>query len=140
MKVREAMATTVDCISPQDTVQHAAELMKEKDTGFIPVVEGDRLAGAVTDRDIVVRCLAEGHPDCLREPVNHVMTHDIETISPEDDLDTAAKTMARRQIRRPAAPARPRETPGLLRRTRESAPPRSCGKRRPARTRSSPAG
>lgn len=100
MKVREAMATTVDCISPQDTVQRAAELMKEKDTGFIPVVEGDRLAGAVTDRDIVVRCLAEGHPDCLREPVNHVMTHDIETISPEDDLDTAAKTMARRQIRR----------------------------------------
>jgi CBS domain-containing protein len=100
MKVRDAMADTVSCARPQDTIQHVAELMKQEDTGFIPVVEGERVVGVVTDRDIVVRCLAEAHPSPLQEPVDHIMTTEVETVSPDDDLNIAAQKMAGDEIRR----------------------------------------
>jgi CBS domain-containing protein len=100
MKVRDAMADTISCASPQDTIQHVAQLMKKDDTGFIPVVEGDRLAGVVTDRDIVIRCIAEGHSNPSQETVGHIMSTDVETVSPDEDLDKAAQKMANQEIRR----------------------------------------
>jgi CBS domain-containing protein len=100
MKVREAMSTTISCAAPRDTIQHVAEIMKKDDTGFVPVVEGEVLLGAVTDRDIVVRCLAVGHQDPMHETVEHVMSRDVQTISPDDDLETAGRTMATQEIRR----------------------------------------
>lgn len=100
MKTRDAMADTISCAGPQDTIQHVAELMKKDDTGFIPVVEGDRLVGVVTDRDIVIRCLAEGHGNPLQERVAHVMSREVETVSPDDDLETAGEKMANQEIRR----------------------------------------
>ncbi len=63
MKVREAMAKTISTAKPNDTVARAAKLMKMEDCGFIPVVAEDKIVGVVTDRDIVIRCLAEGHAD-----------------------------------------------------------------------------
>lgn len=100
MKVREAMAKTISCAAPRDTIQHVAELMKQEDTGFIPVVDGEVLMGVVTDRDIVIRCLAEGHQDPVHETVEHVMSRDVQTVSPDDELETAARTMAGEEIRR----------------------------------------
>lgn len=100
MNVREAMAETISCATPEDTIWRVAEMMKKDDTGFIPVVEGDRLVGVVTDRDIVIRCLAEGHGSPLQETVDHVMSRDVQTVSPDDDLATAAQIMATGEIRR----------------------------------------
>ena len=100
MKVREAMADTISSANPQDTIERVAQLMKQEDTGFIPVVEGGTLIGAITDRDIVIRCLASGHQDPLHERVDHVMTREVRAISPDDDLETAATTMAEVEVRR----------------------------------------
>lgn len=94
------MADTVTCARPEDTIRQAAQMMKEDATGFIPVVEGERVIGCVTDRDIVIRCVAEGHMDLLQEPVRHIMSTNIVTVKPEDDLDQAAGQMAGEQIRR----------------------------------------
>lgn len=100
MNVRDAMAHTIRCATAQDTIQRVAEMMKQEDTGFIPVVAGDRLVGVVTDRDIVVRCLAEGHGNPLVETVEHVMSRDVQTLSPDDNLETAGQMMANQEIRR----------------------------------------
>ncbi len=62
MTVREAMTTTISTAGPDDTVAHAAGLMRAENCGFIPVVDGGRVVGVVTDRDIVMRCIAVGRP------------------------------------------------------------------------------
>jgi CBS domain-containing protein len=99
MKVRDAMAQTISTARPDDTLQHVAQLMKEEDAGFIPIVEGDRLLGVVTDRDIVVRCVAEGH-DVRSERADHCMTPSPVTISADADLTEAARLMDENQVRR----------------------------------------
>lgn len=101
MKVRDAMAKTVSTAAPKDTIGKVAQLMKQEDAGFIPVTEsGGRLMGVVTDRDIVIRCLAEGHGNVLEEPVDHAMTQRPVTITPDDDIEKAAELMGRAQVRR----------------------------------------
>lgn len=100
MKVSEAMAKTISTASPDDEIQQVASLMKSEDCGFIPITEGDRLVGVVTDRDIVTRCLAEGH-DALHETARHVMTATgLCTVRPDDELETAAALMQQREVRR----------------------------------------
>jgi CBS domain-containing protein len=61
MKVREAMAKTVTSAKKTDKVGDVAKQMKSEDAGFIPVVDGELLIGVITDRDIVINCIAEGH-------------------------------------------------------------------------------
>jgi CBS domain-containing protein len=100
MKVRDAMAKTVSTATPQDTIGRVAQLMKQEDAGFIPVVEGSRLVGVVTDRDIVIRCLAEGHGNVLEEPVDHAMSKDTITVKADDDIEKAAELMGRAEVRR----------------------------------------
>ncbi|MFF2484151.1 CBS domain-containing protein [Paenibacillus sp. NPDC058071] len=82
----------------QDNIYELAVLMKKHDIGFVPIVDGKKLVGVVTDRDLVVRGYAEKHPGSTS--VEQVMTTDIETISPEASADEAAKLMASRKIRR----------------------------------------
>jgi CBS domain-containing protein len=98
MRVREAMATTISTARPDDTVARAAELMKNEDCGFIPVVAGDEVVGVVTDRDIVIRCLAGGH--ALTEGLDHVMTPRAWTIEADATLEAAAHEMAAHEVRR----------------------------------------
>ncbi len=100
MKVRDAMTTSVSTANPGDSIQRVASIMKSEDVGFVPIVEGDELVGVVTDRDIVVGCVAEGHDGLLQESVSHVMTPHVESVSPDDDLKQAADRMANEQIRR----------------------------------------
>jgi CBS domain-containing protein len=100
MKVRDAMAKTVSTAAPQDTLGKVAKLMKKEDAGFIPVTAKDkRLLGVVTDRDIVIRCVAEGH-NPIEEPIESAMTKDPITVSPEDDIAKAAELMGRAEVRR----------------------------------------
>jgi CBS domain-containing protein len=100
MKVRDAMAKTVSSARKSDKVVDVAQKMKQEDAGFIPVVEnGGTLIGVITDRDIVIRCIAEGH-DPRSETAEHLMSRQVTIIAPDDDIEQAAKMMERDEIRR----------------------------------------
>jgi CBS domain-containing protein len=81
------------------TVLEAAKRMAKEDVGAIPGVEGDRLVGVLTDRDIVLRVVAEGR-DPMTTRVGEVASTDLETVSPDDDLDVALRKMASVKVRR----------------------------------------
>jgi CBS domain-containing protein len=100
MKVHEAMARNPRSVTPRDTIQQVAEAMKEQEAGFIPVCENGSVVGVIIDRDIVLRCLAEGHGDALQETAAHCMSSDIVTIEEDADLEQAASLMEQREIRR----------------------------------------
>ncbi|WP_253944826.1 CBS domain-containing protein [Paenibacillus sp. NEAU-GSW1] len=91
---------STDCVTAtlKDNIYELAVLMKKHDIGFIPIVEGTKLIGVVTDRDLVVRGYAEKHSGSTS--VETVMTSDVETISPDASADEAVKRMASHQIRR----------------------------------------
>ncbi|MNI25436.1 Hypoxic response protein 1 [compost metagenome] len=99
-KVNEIMTREVVTVTPKDNVYEVAVKMKQHDTGFIPVVEegSDRLVGVITDRDLVVRGIAEKHPNSAA--VENVMTTGIRTASLDTSVDEAAELMADQQIRR----------------------------------------
>jgi CBS domain-containing protein len=93
------MARIVHRAKKNDKVGDVANTMKQQDIGFMPVVDGDVLVGVITDRDIVVSCIAEGH-DPRGETAEHVMTRQITTIGPDEDIEEASQRMEREEIRR----------------------------------------
>lgn len=102
MKVQDIMTGEPRSVTPDATAQEAARLMKEMDTGVIPVVESSssrKLVGVVTDRDIAIRMVAEGRAaDCR---VSDVMSSGrLATCGPSDDVDRVMETMSREQVRR----------------------------------------
>jgi CBS domain-containing protein len=99
MNVSEIMTTNVATAEPDSTLEEIATMMKDENVGAIPVVDGDELVGIVTDRDIVVRCIAEGKDPSECE-VEEIVSEDLETVSPDDDVRRAAEIMQRKQIRR----------------------------------------
>lgn len=99
MKVREAMTERVTTAGPETTLEEIAGMMKSEDTGAIPVVDEDELIGIVTDRDIVVRCVAEAG-DPREMTAEDVVSENLETIDPESDVEEALELMANKQIRR----------------------------------------
>jgi CBS domain-containing protein len=100
MKVRDAMARTVTCASPGDSLRDAARAMRAEDAGFLPVVDDGRLVGVLTDRDIVIRWIAEEEDDPHDARVGEVMSTAVRTVAPEDDLDDAARIMSAAEVRR----------------------------------------
>lgn len=97
--IQDVMTRDVQSISPQETVQRAAQLMDELNVGAIPVLDGDRLVGMITDRDITVRSTAAGQaPDQAR--VGDIMSTDVRTCSPRQTVDEVLDQMADVQIRR----------------------------------------
>lgn len=96
--VKEIMSTDCVTATTKDNIYELAVLMKQHDIGFIPVVEGKKLIGVVTDRDLVVRGYAEKHSGSTS--VSEVLTNDIKTITSATTVDDAAKLMANNQIRR----------------------------------------
>jgi CBS domain-containing protein len=98
-KVKDVMTRGVEVIAPDSTLIQAAEKMRRFNIGPVPVCDGDRLVGLVTDRDLVVRGIAMGH-DPHTSKVSSVMTEDVEVIHLEANLDEAADMMKDRQIRR----------------------------------------
>ena len=98
MKVSEVMTRDVQTIRPDQRVQDAASFMLNADAGSIPVTEGDRLIGMITDRDIAVRGIAKGYgPDT---PVRELMTDDLVVVRIDEDVEEAATKMSEAQVRR----------------------------------------
>ncbi len=98
MKVREVMTSDVETVRPDQTAQEAAAFMLSADTGSIPVTDGDKLIGMITDRDIAVRGVAKGYgPDTL---VRDLMSDDLICAREDDDVEEAAARMSEAQVRR----------------------------------------
>jgi CBS domain-containing protein len=97
--IRELMTPNPRSLESGSTVMEAARLMRDQDVGLVPVTEGDKLVGTVTDRDIVVRVVAEGTP-LESVTVGEIASRELVTIDPQQDLDEALKLMARHQVRR----------------------------------------
>jgi len=98
MKVSEVMTREVQTVRPDQPVQEAASFMLSSDAGSIPVTEGDRLIGMITDRDIAVRGIAKGYGP--ETPVRELMTDDIVCARIDDDVEEAASRMSDAQVRR----------------------------------------
>jgi CBS domain-containing protein len=98
MKVSEVMTRDVQTVRPEQSAREAASFMLSADAGSIPVAEGDRLIGMITDRDIAVRGVAKGYgPDT---PVRDLMTNDIVCARESDDIEDVATRMSEAQVRR----------------------------------------
>lgn len=100
MTVRELMTAGVVAVTPEETAAAAARLMSRHNVGSLPVcLESEQPVGIVTDRDIVLRCVAAGK-DPAQTKVQQIMTDRIVTVSPEDSEQSAGDVMSREQIRR----------------------------------------
>jgi CBS domain-containing protein len=98
MKVRDAMSTNVKLAKPNQSIREAAKIMAEIDAGVLPVSDGDRMVGMITDRDIAVRAVARGlGPET---PVREVMTSEVKYAFDDEDLDDVANNMADIKVRR----------------------------------------
>jgi CBS domain-containing protein len=97
--IRDVMTSNPCTIDAEKSVAYAAKMMQEEDVGLAPIVEGDRLIGMLTDRDIATRVAAEGRdPDQVK--VRDVASKQLITIAPGQDLDEALRRMAQHQVRR----------------------------------------
>lgn len=96
--VKKVMSANVKSLAPSDSIAAAAQAMNELNVGVIPVCDAGKLLGVVTDRDIVIRAVAKGLDG--QTPLSGIMSKQVQTVSPEDDLDEVLKRMADSQIRR----------------------------------------
>lgn len=97
--IKELMTRGVEHVAGNATVQHAAERMAEKDIGFLAVSNGQAAGGVITDRDIVVRCLAQQR-NPAETAIQDCMSTDIATLSEDSELQEAGKVMADKKVRR----------------------------------------
>jgi CBS domain-containing protein len=97
--IKEVMTRDVRACEPNATVAEAAKIMAQEDVGPVPIVEDGRLVGIVTDRDIVIRVVAEGR-DPNATTVKEIASSNLVTVSPDEDLDEALKMLAENQVRR----------------------------------------
>ena len=98
-KVREVMTDNPRCVTPETLVSEAARLMRSEDVGSLPILEGEKVTGVITDRDIVIRAVAE-EKDPRGMPVREVASRELVTIRPDENLSEALKLMASYQVRR----------------------------------------
>ena len=97
--IRDVMTSKVCSIDADKPVAYAAKMMRDEDVGLAPIVEGERLVGTLTDRDIAIRVVAEGRdPESTR--VSEVASTDLVTVDPGQGLDEAERLMAQHQVRR----------------------------------------
>lgn len=99
MKVKDVMTKSLVNLTPEDTVERAAQLMREHNIGSLPVCDGDKVIGIITDRDITLRSTAEGE-NSQRQTVRDIMSSNPVIVSPEIEAREAARIMSERQIRR----------------------------------------
>jgi CBS domain-containing protein len=98
-KVHEVMTDRPRAVTPETTISEAAQLMKNDEIGSLPILEGEQLTGMVTDRDIVIRAIAEGK-DPRGMPVREVASRELVTVHADEDLSSALQLMASQQVRR----------------------------------------
>jgi len=99
VQLRDVMTPNPVTVQPSATLQEAARIMRDEDTGVVPIVENGRPVGVITDRDIVVRAVAEGG-EAVRRSVRDVASSDLVTVAPDMSTEDAAELMASRQVRR----------------------------------------
>jgi CBS domain-containing protein len=99
MLVKEIMSNDIVSLRSEDSIEKAAQLMKQHDIGSVPVCSGDHIVGIVTDRDITLRCVAAGQSS-QQQKVGDIMTANPVLGSPDMDVHEAAKMMSEKQIRR----------------------------------------
>lgn len=98
-QIRDVMTPDPECVRGSDTLRDAARIMKDRDTGVVPVVDGKKVVGLITDRDIVIRCVAEGKdPQTAR--VEDVMTTSVRKIQDDASIDEALTVMKSAEVRR----------------------------------------
>ena len=110
--VKDVMTSGVRTLSPRDTVALAAQAMEELDIGAVPVCDGERIVGMVTDRDIVVRGVAQELPSSTA--LEDVMSAEVEWVFEDEDLAQVAAKMQQRQIRRLPVVDRDKRLVGIL--------------------------
>jgi len=99
MKVSEIMTTNVECVSPETAISELAEKMKSLDVGFLGVCDADRIAGTVTDRDIVVRGIAGGR-DLKSIKARDIMSKEVHWSFEDEEIKDVAKKMSDKEVRR----------------------------------------
>ena len=97
--VQDLMTRNPCSIDADKSVAYAAKMLRDEDVGLAPIVDGDRLVGTVTDRDIAIRVVAEGK-DPESTTVKDIASINLVTVNPRQDLDEALKLMAKHQVRR----------------------------------------
>jgi CBS domain-containing protein len=97
--ISDVMTSNPRGVETSTPVADAARIMKAEDVGSVPIVEGNRLVGMLTDRDVAIRVVAEGK-DPQSTTAGQIASRDLVTIDPQQDLDEALQLMARHQVRR----------------------------------------
>ena len=97
--IRDVMTPNPECVSDKDSIRDVARIMKDQDTGVVPVVDGKRIIGLITDRDIVVRGLAEGK-NLENVRVNEIMTKGVRSVREDASVDEVLNMMSSAEIRR----------------------------------------
>jgi CBS domain-containing protein len=98
-QVRDVMTPNPECVSEKDSIRDVARIMKDQDTGVVPVVDGKKVIGLITDRDIVVRGIAEGR-DVSNVKVNEIMTKSVRSVKEDTPLAEVLDLMSNAEIRR----------------------------------------
>jgi CBS domain-containing protein len=111
--VRDIMTPNPECVTEKDSVLQAARIMRDKDTGAVPVVDGRKIIGLITDRDIVVRAIADGK-DINNCRVNEVMSKQVRTVNEDASVREVLNTMSGAQVRRVPVVNRNNELVGIV--------------------------
>ena len=98
MNIRDVMTPNPRTVSPNDSIQSAARVMRDEDTGVVPVVDNGKPVGVITDRDIVVRAVAENRE--LNRPVRDFVTTELVAVHPDMSVQEATELMSEHQVRR----------------------------------------
>jgi CBS domain-containing protein len=99
MQVEQIMTSPVEYVRADTPLAQAAELMRDKDIGFLPVCDNDRIVGTLTDRDIVIRAVTEGR-DARTTPVREVMTQEVFYCFADEEIERVGSTMQQKEVRR----------------------------------------
>jgi CBS domain-containing protein len=98
MNIRDVMTPNPRTVTPDESIQSAARIMRDEDTGVVPVVENGRPIGIVTDRDIVVRAVADGSQ--VNRPIREIVTNNLVAVTPDMSTREATALMSEHQVRR----------------------------------------
>ena len=112
-RIRDVMTTNPACVSAKDSIRDVAKIMVREDTGVVPVVDGKKVIGMITDRDIVVRLVAEGK-DPSSAKVNEAMTKNVRSVKEDSSVNDALQLMSTAQIRRVAVVNNNNEIVGIV--------------------------
>ena len=112
-RVRDVMTSNPATVTDKDTIRDVARIMAREDTGVVPVVEGKRIIGLITDRDIVVRLVAEGK-DLANSRVKEVMSKSVRSVKEDTPINEVLDLMSNEKIRRVPVVNQNNELVGIL--------------------------